>query len=144
MDDAETSRTVPSSSGLFMAHTTPISPDDAGWHPSVTLLLIGCVGAFDRMFAWFANPGLIAAWILMRSRSRQRRVTALCCAIASLALSLSFLLQRQILADEAGHYSRITGYGPGYWLWVASILAALVGCVVATSRNRHEQGRDRA
>jgi hypothetical protein len=60
----------------------------------------------------------------------------LCCALASLGSSLSFLLHRQILADGAGNYAKITGYGPGYWLWVGSIVTALAGCILLTLRDR--------
>ena len=109
-------------------------PDEAGWHPSVGLLVVGCLGPFTGVFAWLANPLLVATWIMMRSRSR--RGTALCCAVASLGMSLSFLLHEQVMKDEAGHYARITGYGLGYWLWVASIITALAGCTFATLCDR--------
>jgi hypothetical protein len=48
-----------------------------------------------------------------------------------MGLSLSFLLHQQILVDEAGNHSGITGYGAGYWLWVASTATAVIGCLVA-------------
>jgi hypothetical protein len=53
-----------------------------------------------------------------------------CVAIASLGLSWSFLLQREILINETGTKGKITGYRPGYWLWVAIILGTLIGCIV--------------
>jgi hypothetical protein len=51
-------------------------------------------------------------------------------------LTLSFLLFGQIIHDEAGHYSRITGYGPGYWLWVASAATAFLGGLCLTNAKR--------
>ena len=36
--------------------------DDRGWHPAVGLLLVGCLGAFTGVFAWLANPLLVATW----------------------------------------------------------------------------------
>ncbi|MDB5292773.1 MAG: hypothetical protein JWL69_4014 [Phycisphaerales bacterium] len=128
---------------LFLASLTQNGYQSDGptenhkWAPALTLFLFGWSGILARVVAWFANPALGATWMLMRFRSK--RLAALCCAIASLALSLSFLLQKEIMADEAGHMSRITAYGFGYWLWIASIATALAGCIAATLRDRSAQ-----
>jgi hypothetical protein len=33
---------------------------------------------------------------------------------------LAFLFRHTIIADEAGNYKKIVGYGAGYWLWLTS------------------------
>lgn len=80
--------------------------------------------------AWLANPALLLTWVFSFSPSLRR--AAIGCGITSLCLSLSFLLHNEILADESGHYQRITGYGVGYWLWLASIATAVVACIPST------------
>lgn len=37
------------------------------WSPAIGLLLVGCLGIFDGIVAWLANPTLLATWILTRS-----------------------------------------------------------------------------
>ena len=44
------------------------------------------------------------------------------------------------MADEAGNYRSITGLEVDHWLWLGSIVAAVIGCVVATTRRREDQG----
>ncbi len=101
---------------------------DSAWSPCLGLLLIGWMGMFDGIFAWLANPFLLVAWVLMLIP--RARFVAPIFAIVAILLALSFLLHEQIMVDEAGNYAKITGYGTGYWLWVASMAAALSGCVI--------------
>jgi hypothetical protein len=99
------------------------------WSSSFGLLLVGWMAVLDGVWAWLANPAVAATWLLMCLR-RTRRI-ALGCGLAALGLSLSFLRHPQILSDEGGGHSRITGYGVGYWLWIASITMAVIGCLAA-------------
>jgi hypothetical protein len=102
--------------------------DSDAWANCLGLLLIGWIVIFQGVFAWLANPTLLMTWSLMCSRTL--RPLAAIWAIVPLGFSLSFLLHSEILTSEAGHYSKITGYGTGYWLWVGSIATAFVGCIV--------------
>ena len=102
--------------------------------PGIGLLLIGWLAVFTDIFAWLANPVLLMTWLLMSFR--KTRLAALACAVAALALALSFLRHRQVLADEAGNFSTITAYAPGYWLWLNSMATALVGSAVGISHDR--------
>ena len=103
---------------------------DCGRYPGWSLLLlgwleilgIGDVGPFV-ILSWYANPVLLLTWIFLRTRKRR---TALVLACLALALALSFLLSKQILASESGIAEPITGYGIGYWLWLGSTLSALL------------------
>lgn len=97
------------------------------WAPAWGLLLVGWVALFDGTITWIANPTLFIAWILFYRR-RYRRAAAFA-AIAT-GLMLSFLLTKTIISSEATTHARVIGYGPGYWLWVASALALLVGSLL--------------
>jgi hypothetical protein len=55
----------------------------------------------------FCRP-YFAAWAQGR-RGRPRQV-----------LMLAFLFRHTIIADEAGNYKKIVGYGAGYWLSLTS------------------------
>jgi hypothetical protein len=103
--------------------------DPRAWASCIGLLLVGWLGVIMGVPAWLANPFLVGAWVL--ACFRRMRWIGLCCALISLAFMLSFLLHGEIMTDEAGGYSKITGYGAGYWLWVASAAAALVGSLIA-------------
>lgn len=100
----------------------------------LALLFCGWLGVFEGAIAWLANPALLLTWVLLASS--RRRSAAIFFGLASLALSLSFLFQRDILTDEAGHRGKITGYALGYWLWICSIVTAVGGCVIETIRGR--------
>jgi hypothetical protein len=78
--------------------------------------------------AWYANPLLLLTWILLLIPNGGRK--ALYFAAGSLALSLSFLFQRRIIGDAAGHEFAITRYAAEYWIWLASTGTALAACFV--------------
>ena len=94
------------------------------------LLCIGWIGVFGYVYAWLANPFLLAAWISMIKRCNGRAAVF---SIVSLGFALSFLWVRRWDRDESGsHPATITGHGLGYWLWIASISTALLGSILAT------------
>lgn len=113
--------------GFYLAGENP-----RAWAPCIGLLLVGWIAVFAGVFAWLANPALFVAWILLCFRST--RYASLVMATISAAFALSFLAHQEILANENGGTSKITGYGLGYWLWLASIFAAIVGSLVAVIR----------
>src|SRR5919204_3557082 len=91
--------------------------------PGFYLLLLGLIGVFDGIFEWLANPVLLAAWIF--SFAGKNKIAFLLGVLAS-ALMLAFLFRHTIITNEAGHYAKIIGYGPGYWLWLTSALLMIV------------------
>src|SRR5262249_32211982 len=103
--------------------------DDRGGRPAPALLLflIGWLGVFLGFIAWLANPLLLMGWILLAVR---RRRSAAACAFAAAVCAGSFLFCKPIVSDDAGHRSRITGYGLGYWLWLASAAVLLAASLV--------------
>ena len=110
--------------GFYIAGDNP-----RAWSSCFGLLLVGWMAVLDGVWAWLANPALALTWLLMCIR--RTRVIALGFGFAALGLALSFLRHPQILSDEGGGHSRITGYGVGYWLWIASITMTVGGCLAA-------------
>ncbi len=94
------------------------------WSASWGLLLIGWMGVFFGVFAWLANPLLVLSWLLCL---RGKQGAALIVSIAAVLFALSFLLHSTIIASEAPTYRAVTGYGVGYWLWLASMLIMAAG-----------------
>jgi hypothetical protein len=94
------------------------------------LLLVGWIGFIDGFSAWLANPVLLIAWIMALLRPR---LVSPVFAIGALVLALGFMRHEDILINEGGGRARIVGYGLGYWLWIASMGAALAGGVVGLS-----------
>jgi hypothetical protein len=105
------------------------------------LLLIGWLGVFQGIFAWLANPFLLVGWFLLVGRLPR---AAAVCAFAATVCAGSFLLYKTILTDEAGNHSKITGYGMGYWLWLASAVALLAASFVAVIGSRNHAGAESA
>lgn len=104
-------------------------PDDPrAWSPGYGLLLLGWMAVLMGVPAWLANPAVMAAWILLLVDLKRAAFAA---AALAMLFALSFLLWDKIITDEAGNYSKITGYGSGYWCWVASAAMAFLGGIVA-------------
>jgi hypothetical protein len=87
-------------------------------------LLLGWLGglSFFAARAWLANPFLFAAWILIALKSAR---LSLACGLMALLIASTFLAAREIPMDESGSSRPITGIGLGYWLWLASMAAAI-------------------
>jgi hypothetical protein len=105
--------------------------------PGFLLVLIGWIGLFQGIIAWLANPFLLVGWFLLAGR--QLRAAA-ACAFAATVCASSFLLCKTILTDEGGNHSRITGYGVGYWLWLASAAVLLTASFVGVIGSQNHNG----
>ncbi len=86
---------------------------------------MGWLGLIYGYFTWLANPMLLLSWIAFFRRNYPLSLLA---SVGSILVMLSFLLYDKIVTSEAPNYSLITGYGSGYWLWVAS-----AGCSIAAN-----------
>ena len=102
--------------------------------PGYFLLIIGLLGVADGHFAWLANPALLIAWLSMGLW--RMRYISLKFSLIAVALALSFLLHRTILANEGGARDAIVGYGTGYVLWLVSMVLALCGSYAGTQVNK--------
>ena len=122
---------------LFIASLTQYaflledSQKNRSWAPSLLPLLIGWLGVLEYCFAWFANPMLLLAWIL--SFFPASRVVGLGFAVVATGLSLSVLVWRPDIWGD-NDKAVILQYGAGYWLWVASIVTALIACAIPGPR----------
>jgi len=93
-----------------------------GWLETIA---IGDVGPFVAL-PWFANPCLFAAWAFVLGRARK---IALASAGLGALLGLSFLLGHSVQISEGGGPSPITAYRAGYWVWLGSLVLALVSAL---------------
>ena len=98
----------------------------SGW-PSWSVLSLGWVEMFLYPIAgisWFANLALLLAW---QNISLARRKTALRFSVGALVLGAWFMLVGNVAVSESGSLSAVTGFAPGYWLWLASMGLAAIG-----------------
>lgn len=81
----------------------------------------------DANIVWVANPALFIAWITILLN---QRLAALLFSLGALAIGLAFLWFKNVVTNEGGVISPITGYKAGYWVWLASmgitVLSALL------------------
>lgn len=77
--------------------------------------------------AWMANPLLfIAVFIFLLKKIKISAVISL----IAFGLTFCYLSVGEITVNEAGHKFPITGYGPGYFLWIASCFSLLIGNII--------------
>jgi hypothetical protein len=97
-----------------------ICSDWPGW----SVLLFGALGHTS----WFANPLLGASWI---AALFARRLPALVLSLAALGLAASFMSETSVITNEAGMANPVTGLREGYWLWLASMVFAVIAAFFA-------------
>ena len=97
-----------------------ICSDWPGW----SILLFGALGHTS----WFANPLLLASWI---AALFARRIPALFLSLAALGLGGSFMFETSVITNEAGMANPVTGLREGYWLWLASMVLAVIAAFFA-------------
>lgn len=103
---------------VYLEGEKPLTP---GW----SLLMTGWLGIIYGYITWLANPLVFVGWIVLLKKDFE---LALLLSIGAVLIMLSFLFYKSIITSEYPAYSRIVGYGIGYWLWVSS-----AGCLVAAS-----------
>lgn len=118
-------------------YTGAEAPSAPGWG----LLLIGWVAVLGGMIAWLANPLLLVGWAMLACRLKR---LAAVLAIAALACGSSFMLYQTMWINEAGTEAPISGYGPGYWLWLASAATLFVASLVAMLESRFQAPKQAA
>lgn len=97
-----------------------ICSDWPGW----SILLFGVLGHTS----WFANPLLGASWI---ATLFARRIPALILALAASLLAGSFMFETSVITNEAGMANPVTGLREGYFLWLASMVMAVIAAFFA-------------
>jgi hypothetical protein len=92
--------------------------DDPTPFMGLALFLWGPFGILDGVVAWYANPFLALMALLLVAR---RYSLVALFGIPCLTLALSTLAVHEILINERPTYATITGYGLGFYLWLASL-----------------------
>src|SRR6266480_3199826 len=117
---------------LFLAslgfNTLMLSRGDSSFLLGFVCLLFG----FSYV-AWYANPLFLLAIIFLLLK---RPGIAVATSAASLILAVTTLLIRKAPFNEAGHMADVVGYGPGFYLWLASISAILLASVLSTTLSK--------
>ena len=88
------------------------------------LFAVGWMGVMVGYVEWLANPLLLWSWIASYfNRPRISGFAALC----ALGLALMFLLRHDLPSGhQSGETLAIVSRGPGYWLWLVSILIMVI------------------
>ena len=99
---------------------------------SIMVLLLGWAAIFSTGagLSWFANPLLLAAWIMIKKNLK----AAMFLSVFSFLLALFFLVFDQIVDNEGGIAHPIISHNAGYWLWVFSHLVMLTSTFVLMYR----------
>lgn len=108
---------------------------DRSWNGG-GLLFFGWMGVVDSQFGWFANPIYALALLLVVFRKWAFAVITGSLALL-VALNTLTLFFQEIPADEAGVATTHLVYlHVGFFLWIASIGAAIVGTLWLAFRDR--------
>lgn len=111
----------------FVACVTPALGFDKQTWPGYQVAMIGGMGVLLGQFGWLANLPLFAAWVLLGlGKVRAGRI----CALAALLIAAHTftLFGQNVPMDEGGmNHMRLQTLLPGFYLWIASILTALIG-----------------
>ncbi len=123
---------------LFIASLTQtayyVSNANDGECPAFLALLTGWVGlGIGGQLAWLANPLLLLSWIFYMRKKK----AALYTSMGALLVAISFTFYREIVINEAGTMGDITGYGRGYFLWLASI-GLMAAATIITRLTSHD------
>lgn len=103
-------------------------------------LVVVLLGALSLDPRWLANPlwlvGMACLW-------KKRRLAALLTLAAASILALLCLgyVGTSIAQNESGTKTTILGMGPGYYLWLSSLLVATALAVYSFFENRPDETR---
>jgi hypothetical protein len=114
---------------------------DSESHPSwpgLMTLILGLFALFNGQFAWLANP--VYGVALLLPLFRQWIATVVLAVVAFLLALLSFtMIGTTVPLDEASvNKATATGLGPGFFLWLSSMLELAAG---ALALKIYESGR---
>lgn len=100
------------------------------------ILLSGPFGLvwFSVNWPWLGNPALFAAWVSLAKRANI--TAAVFSAAALVAASRVFSVPKLMYDYESGMADKIEYFGPGYWLWLASMVCALLAALIRLSMRK--------
>lgn len=101
--------------------------------PALQILIYGPWGITLGEYQWFANP-LLALAILAH---RKFRKLALVCGLAALYLAVSSLGVERLPDNQSYDFQNVVGFGVGFYLWLAAIVAFCAGQLWWCYKARH-------
>ncbi|SHL61705.1 hypothetical protein SAMN05444360_10370 [Chryseobacterium carnipullorum] len=93
----------------------------------LTLFLFGWTDLTGDGTSWLANPILLFSWVFLLVK--QPKIAAFL-GLLSVAVALYYVTETEIIVDEAGHKYPITGFGLGYYVWIASCVTMFIGSLL--------------
>jgi len=103
------------------------------------ILPMGALGVFLGMFAWFANLLMLLAIVLAISG---KRLAAVILSVSSVALGLQSFALDAIPFNEGSmkpdNLNVVDYLGPGYYLWMGSLVVFAVYCALKGPDQRRE------
>lgn len=90
----------------------------------LTVLLLGWLGIFDCVLAWYANPCLFLSLVLLfKFPTASRRL-----ALSGFVVGATALGVRHMVVDESGSQEPIT-LGAAYFIWLACFPVAYLAAI---------------
>ncbi len=109
-------------------------------HAGIECLVAGWFGFGSGVgFSWLANLSLPAAWTCIGANAKSAGLVL--CAL-TVVLMLSILANPFMMASTSGATTRITDFGPGYFVWILSALAAGLSALFSSIRRTGNPRRD--
>jgi hypothetical protein len=111
----------------FVACLVPALGFDKRTWSGFEALFMGTIGILTGQFAALANPLLFAAWPLL-GLGRLNWGRLCCVAALALAATTFTVFSQDVPMDEGGvNHMRLQRLLPGFYLWISSMLVALIG-----------------
>jgi hypothetical protein len=95
---------------------------------------LGLVLDFHTNWPWLGNLALFAAWLALGLRANI--IGGTLGTIALIAGARFFSVSMVTFDYESGMPDKIASFGPGFWLWIASILCALAAAIFQMREKR--------
>lgn len=113
----------------------------AGSYYGYGILLMGFLGAFVGVFAWFANPLMLLAVLLSMFK---KRLASMILSVAAMALGLQSYMLEAVPFNESsmdpGNLNLVDHLGLGFYLWMGSLVTFSVYCFLKDSAGLPARG----
>lgn len=114
--------------GVSLAQPGYVTEGSTEQLPGWLMLLMGWLLLLEGQIVWLANPLLLMAWLFPWTKNST--LISLVFGLAAMAVAAMFLLQGEIVTNEAGDTRAIVRYGAAYWWWLSSMGVAALGAAV--------------
>ncbi|NQY05390.1 MAG: hypothetical protein HRT68_04070 [Flavobacteriaceae bacterium] len=124
---------------LFLISTTmecfTMEGRDATGYYGFVALLLGWMNLNYLIIIWFANPLFLISLVMYFTREDLKLSLILSVVSSILAFSF-FLIDAEVLINEAGHYKTVDRYLLGYWLWLFSHIWLFIMTLIRLKRQQ--------